>query len=58
MNHLSDELLIESYHKANELNLCPDFIKLIKNEIVKRNLTNRILQNNVKSVTNNCWTNS
>ncbi|MEH6856921.1 sporulation histidine kinase inhibitor Sda, partial [Priestia megaterium] len=29
MRKLSDELLIESYSKATELQLSPDFIKLI-----------------------------
>lgn len=42
MDHLSDELLVKSYHKANELDLCPDFIKLIKKEIIKRGLANKI----------------
>lgn len=38
MEHLSDELLLESYQKANELNLSPDFINLIKQEISRRSL--------------------
>lgn len=38
MEHLSDELLLESYYKANELNLSPDFISLIEEEIIKRSL--------------------
>lgn len=42
MDHLSDQLLIESYRKANELNLSPDFISLIKNEIIKRQLLEKI----------------
>jgi len=42
MEHLSDELLLESYHKANELNLSPDFLSLIKDEIQRRCLTNKI----------------
>ncbi|WP_100011892.1 sporulation histidine kinase inhibitor Sda [Lentibacillus sediminis] len=42
MEHLSDELLIESYHKANELNLSPDFLFLIEEEIHKRQLSHRI----------------
>lgn len=43
MEYLSDELLIESYHKANELNLSPDFVYLIEQEINKRSLTHKIL---------------
>lgn len=39
MEYLSDELLIESYFKANELNLSPDFLALIEEEIQRRNLT-------------------
>ncbi|WP_026906260.1 sporulation histidine kinase inhibitor Sda [Paucisalibacillus globulus] len=42
MEHLSDELLIESYHKANELKLSPDFVSLIKDEIYRRGLTHKI----------------
>ncbi|WP_102026954.1 sporulation histidine kinase inhibitor Sda [Salirhabdus sp. Marseille-P4669] len=42
MKHLSDELLIESYHKACELNLSADFIQLIKDEIIKRSLLHKI----------------
>ncbi|NHM30397.1 sporulation histidine kinase inhibitor Sda [Neobacillus terrae] len=42
MRKLSDELLIESYFKARELNLSPDFIRLIETEIHRRSLTNRI----------------
>lgn len=38
MEYLSDELLIESYHRAQELKLNPDFLLLIENEIHKRNL--------------------
>ncbi|MBO8156006.1 MAG: sporulation histidine kinase inhibitor Sda [Bacillaceae bacterium] len=44
MKHLSDELLIESYHKANELNLSEEFIKLIEDEIHRRNLSHKIKQ--------------
>ncbi|HLR08278.1 MAG TPA: sporulation histidine kinase inhibitor Sda [Bacillota bacterium] len=39
MEHLSDELLLESYYKASELNLSPDFLWLIEREIYRRNLT-------------------
>ncbi|WP_433743274.1 sporulation histidine kinase inhibitor Sda [Falsibacillus pallidus] len=42
MRKLSDELLIESYHKAKELKLSPDFIRLIELEISRRALTNKI----------------
>ena len=38
MRKLSDELLIESYHKAIQLNLSPDFIHLIEKEIHRRSL--------------------
>ncbi|OCA91185.1 sporulation protein [Bacillus sp. FJAT-27225] len=42
MRKLSDELLIESYYKAMELNLSPDFIRLIEKEIHRRSLSRRI----------------
>ncbi|MED4870869.1 sporulation histidine kinase inhibitor Sda [Geobacillus stearothermophilus] len=42
MKHLSDELLIESYFKAKELNLSPEFIELIEKEIQHRSLTHKI----------------
>lgn len=42
MENLSDELLIESYEKARNLNLSHDFLMLIKKEIDKRSLTNQI----------------
>lgn len=42
MRKLSDELLIESYFKARELNLSPDFIILIESEIHRRSLYNKI----------------
>ncbi|WP_081773079.1 MULTISPECIES: sporulation histidine kinase inhibitor Sda [unclassified Bacillus (in: firmicutes)] len=42
MRKLSDDLLIESYYKAMELNLSPDFIRLIEKEIHRRSLSNRI----------------
>ena len=38
MRKLSDELVIESYSKATELQLSPDFIKLIEEEIERRSL--------------------
>ncbi len=42
MEYLSNELLLESYNKAIELELSPDFINLIKEEIDKRDLTHNI----------------
>lgn len=42
MQNLSDELLIETYYKAVELNLNHDFIELIRLEIVNRSLSDKI----------------
>ncbi|MCM2531573.1 sporulation histidine kinase inhibitor Sda [Neobacillus pocheonensis] len=42
MRKLSDELLIESYFRARELNLSPDFIHLIETEIHRRSLYNKM----------------
>lgn len=42
MRTLSDELLLESFYKAIELNLNPDFIQLIQTEINRRSLNNKI----------------
>ncbi|WP_264738617.1 sporulation histidine kinase inhibitor Sda [Cytobacillus firmus] len=42
MRKLSDELLIESYYKAKELQLSKDFIRLIETELHRRSLSNRI----------------
>ncbi len=42
MRKLSDELLVESYYKARELNLSPDFIRLIESEIQRRSLAHKI----------------
>ncbi|API90604.1 MULTISPECIES: sporulation histidine kinase inhibitor Sda [Bacillota] len=42
MEHLSDELLLESYITANELNLSPDFLSLIEEEIHRRQLSHKI----------------
>ncbi|MEK3890650.1 sporulation histidine kinase inhibitor Sda [Bacillus sp. FSL K6-3431] len=42
MNRLSDELLIESYEKAKELNLSSEFIDLIESELQRRSLVNQI----------------
>jgi developmental checkpoint coupling sporulation initiation to replication initiation len=38
MRKLSDELLIESYFKATEMNLNDEFIELITKEIKRRSL--------------------
>ncbi|MGB3260214.1 sporulation histidine kinase inhibitor Sda [Paenisporosarcina sp.] len=38
MSKLSSELLIESYVKAKELKLCPEFIYLLETEIRRRSL--------------------
>ncbi|WP_404443861.1 sporulation histidine kinase inhibitor Sda [Sutcliffiella horikoshii] len=42
MRKLSDELLLESYHKATELKLSTDFILLIELEIKRRSLNYKI----------------
>jgi len=41
MKRLSDELLLETYRKALELNLSPEFIQLIEEEIKRRFLNNK-----------------
>ncbi|SFJ18615.1 developmental checkpoint coupling sporulation initiation to replication initiation [Halobacillus dabanensis] len=38
MKQLSDSLLLQSYHKAIELNLSEEFIEQIKLEIKKRSI--------------------
>lgn len=38
MKQLSDSLLIQSYHKAIELNLSSEFVNQIKEELQKRSL--------------------
>ncbi len=43
MENLSDELLIESYHKAKELKLSNEFITLIKQEIDRRHLSTKLI---------------
>lgn len=43
MEHLSDDLLIESYFTATRLKLSPDFISLIEDEIHRRSLSHLIL---------------
>ncbi|NMD70624.1 sporulation histidine kinase inhibitor Sda [Bacillus sp. DNRA2] len=42
MRKLSDHLLLESYHKAKELKLNPDFIRLIEMELKRRSLIHNI----------------
>jgi developmental checkpoint coupling sporulation initiation to replication initiation len=42
MEKLSDSLLLESYFKAKELRLSLEFIDLIKQEIFKRQLHDKI----------------
>lgn len=42
MENLSDQLLIESYYKALELQLSPEFIHLIEKEMERRSLLNKI----------------
>lgn len=42
MYQLSDELLIESYYKAIQLQLSPEFIRLIEMEIHRRSLLQNI----------------
>lgn len=36
MKKMPDNLLIETYYKAKELNLCLDFVLLLENEIRRR----------------------
>ncbi|MCT8139643.1 sporulation histidine kinase inhibitor Sda [Anaerobacillus sp. CMMVII] len=42
MKSLSDDLLVETYYKALELKLSTDFIMLIKEEIERRSLLDKI----------------
>ena len=42
MEQLSDDLLLESYHKARELNLSTDFLNLIQLEIQRRSLVDEL----------------
>ena len=49
MTRLSDNLLIESYFKAVELQLDPEFITLIKLEIHRRKLTHLISENIIQT---------
>ncbi|MCB5933570.1 sporulation histidine kinase inhibitor Sda [Caldibacillus thermoamylovorans] len=42
MENLSDQLLIESYYKALELQLSPEFIHPIEKEMERRSLLNKI----------------
>lgn len=38
MGKMSDELLLETYITAKELNLNPEFLALLENEILRRSL--------------------
>ncbi|MGP3609263.1 sporulation histidine kinase inhibitor Sda [Anoxybacteroides rupiense] len=42
MKLLPDDLLIESYYKAKELKLSPEFIEMIEREILRRSLGHKI----------------
>ncbi|UOQ46313.1 sporulation histidine kinase inhibitor Sda [Halobacillus salinarum] len=42
MKQLSDALLVQSYHKAIELNLSEDFIRQIREEIKERSIQHLI----------------
>ncbi|MDV2581060.1 sporulation histidine kinase inhibitor Sda [Alkalibacillus haloalkaliphilus] len=42
METLSDQLLIDSYYKAKNLNLNHDFIQLIEKELKKRKLIDHL----------------
>ncbi|USG63709.1 sporulation histidine kinase inhibitor Sda [Brevibacillus ruminantium] len=38
MKYLTDQMLIEVYHRAVDLQLDPDFIELLNTEIKRRNI--------------------
>jgi len=42
MHSLSDELLIQAYYRAIEEELSNDFIEMLFNEILKRNLQSQL----------------
>ncbi|AIF43361.1 sporulation histidine kinase inhibitor Sda [Virgibacillus sp. SK37] len=42
MEQLSDELLLESYYTAYELDLSADFLSLIEEEIQRRHLSHKL----------------
>ncbi|KFZ43773.1 sporulation histidine kinase inhibitor Sda [Anoxybacillus flavithermus] len=44
MKCLPDDLLIESYYKAKELQLSKEFIQLIEREIFRRRLDHKLKQ--------------
>jgi|GEM_PF-5658783 len=46
MKHASDELLIHAYKKALHLNVDQNFIVLLKEELVRRNLLDQIEEDN------------
>lgn len=41
MRQLSDDLLIETYEKARELNLSDDFLSLIQQELERRSMKDK-----------------
>ncbi|GAA5415580.1 hypothetical protein Pryu01_00611 [Paraliobacillus ryukyuensis] len=46
MDNLSNELLLESYQKALELKLNPEFICLIEKEMLRRSLPGQVSNSN------------
>lgn len=42
MENLSNSLLVEAYHEAKALNIAPDFIRLIKEELEHRGLLQEV----------------
>ncbi|WP_101844358.1 sporulation histidine kinase inhibitor Sda [Halobacillus sp. Marseille-P3879] len=48
MKQLSDNLLLQSYHKAIQLNLSRDFIKQIEREIIERKLYHLLDRSNFR----------
>ncbi len=44
MNGLKNEVLIEAYLKANELGLEDDFIQLLREELLNRNLNDVFIE--------------
>ena len=42
MKNMSDELLIESYLRAIDLKLCPNFIGLLETEIRRRSIGSKL----------------
>lgn len=48
MHLVSDELLLDSYQKAMKRNLDQQFIELLEEEIRKRNLVARVVNDSVE----------